>query len=957
MEPAHHTKKIHVLITEVGSFLGTELAKSLLAQNCVVYGVGSSHLPHAVLANHDFTLLEIDLGQPLPDYLPPFNVIFDLSVLNTAKVAPSHIPHISPQTANIIHLSQRDSSGVFVVSPVRTSPDFLDHLILRSASDRNHQEDLKKRVNLLLLGDLYGPEMPDHENNELSKLIFQAIKSDKIILDNEGLRQVYPAYITDVIYAVIKIAFSENSKKVHFLLSEGAKTSLSTAYEIQNVMRVTTGKEIGLYFSGPEGHGVHEPEIIAREHADHVNPKVKLQEGLKNTIDYFVDKEEVHVQEPKPENKPQPTYTDKQDEVVREKEEKHKRIKAHVPRPSFASYKSFRKRPLFIALILITLFFAKMSLDLFFGASGLKGARTNLTAGNFQEAKENATRAKNSFASARNLVKAATYPFSFILPNQIDSINNSLEAAHYASAATLSFTEGSQSLQKNLQTIISSDTQKGDFDVETPTANFRKAYIESSRAKNLLENSKSLPFKGTLSISQQNAQKLNAISNSALEMTLLMEELTGNGAKKTYLVLIQNNTELRPGGGFIGNVAQVEFDGGQLKNISVEDVYTIDGQLKESIKPPPELTEKLGTQNLYLRDSNWTVDFEVNAKTARDFFKKETGKDVDGVIAIDLTYVQNILSKMGPVKLTDYNEEISADNLFERGEYHSEVGFFPGSTQKRDFFGSLTRTLIDKTLGSIKTEAANNQENTSPWLALVEATSEALSEKHLMLSFDSPTLSTFVKTKGWNNPLPPLTYNPADTSGQTRDFLALSEANLGANKVNRFIERKVSYEMTIGKDADLVGKLKINYKNNSPAETWPAGRYTNFLRVVVPFSAGLNEFKDAGQTRTSEVNTTSTGNYTVFSTFVEVPIKSEKEIIFTYHVPKNIKLESAPVYSLYIQKQPGTEKDPLEFKLNLPGYLILKSINGDETYSKSQNAQITTDLSRDREFKVEIGEK
>jgi hypothetical protein len=324
------------------------------------------------------------------------------------------------------------------------------------------------------------------------------------------------------------------------------------------------------------------------------------------------------------------------------------------------------------------------------------------------------------------------------------------------------------------------------------------------------------------------------------------------------------------------------------------------------------------------------------------------------VIAVDLTLVQNILDKIGPIQLTDYKEEITAQNLFERGEYYSEVGFFPGSTQKRDFFGALTRAVVGKILDSFKNPDAAGS---LPLLALIEASSKGRPEKHLMLTFDDPTLASFVRTKGWNQPLPPIYFNPSEDIGETKDYLALLEANLGANKVNRFLDRKITYEMTIGKDADLVGKITVHYKNNSEAETWPAGKYVNFLRVYAPFTASLFDYTNGESKNLEEVETTTQGNLTVFSTYVEVPIKSDKEISFTYRIPKNIKLEEAPAYSIYFQKQAGTGNDQLEFKFNLPSFLEVLKVNGSEDYAGSQNLVIQSDLSTDRQFTIDLAKK
>jgi len=155
----------------------------------------------------------------------------------------------------------------------------------------------------------------------------------------------------------------------------------------------------------------------------------------------------------------------------------------------------------------------------------------------------------------------------------------------------------------------------------------------------------------------------------------------------------------------------------------------------------------------------------------------------------------------------------------------------------------------------------------------------------------------------------------------------------------------------------LVAKLTITYTNNSQADTWPAGKYVNFLRVYAPFAASLYEYQNNGKKDVGEVEVTTQGNLTVFATMVEVPIKSTREVVFSYRIPKNIKLEKAPYYHLYVQKQAGTEKDPFEFTFNLPSYLEVKSVNGSDDQEGKQNLRINSDLSTDREFEIEVVKK
>jgi hypothetical protein len=70
-----------------------------------------------------------------------------------------------------------------------------------------------------------------------------------------------------------------------------------------------------------------------------------------------------------------------------------------------------------------------------------------------------------------------------------------------------------------------------------------------------------------------------------------LPSLLGN---KNYLVLLQNDTELRPSGGFLGSYAKVELASTGIKNISVQDIYVPDGQLLGHVDPPLPIQQAFG---------------------------------------------------------------------------------------------------------------------------------------------------------------------------------------------------------------------------------------------------------------------------------------------------------------------------------------------------------------------------
>lgn len=83
-----------------------------------------------------------------------------------------------------------------------------------------------------------------------------------------------------------------------------------------------------------------------------------------------------------------------------------------------------------------------------------------------------------------------------------------------------------------------------------------------------------------------------------------MLELLGDRYPERYLVLLQNDSEARPTGGFIGSFMIVDINDGYITKMDFHDVYEFDGQLSEDI-PAPEDIAKI-SKNWRLRDSNYS---------------------------------------------------------------------------------------------------------------------------------------------------------------------------------------------------------------------------------------------------------------------------------------------------------------------------------------------------------------
>lgn len=415
----------------------------------------------------------------------------------------------------------------------------------------------------------------------------------------------------------------------------------------------------------------------------------------------------------------------------------------------------------------------------------------------------------------------------------------------------------------------------------------------------------------------------------------VLPDVLGVHGKRAYLIVFQNGSELRSTGGFIGSYAVVKVENGKLLDFKINDIYTADGQLKGRVAPPDEILHYLGQPNWYMRDANFAADFPLTAKRLEWFLEKETGQEVSGVVAVNLGAVQKIIAALGPLKIESSNEKIDGENFFAKAEYSSEINFFPGSTQKRDFLGEVAEAILGQVSSTAETD----------WAKLGKAIDAALMEKDVMFYFNSPDEENVFDQNGWSGSI-----RDENCERHITNCLMIVEANFGANKANYFVTRKVKAFNLIGKAGDIETVVKMNIVNNSPSESWPGGQYKTYLRFVVPINSKFIEM-DLGDGRRASVspvltadvlskvtvnqflvfkteeqyltiNNSSTSAYTSFGVLVNVPVKQSKEIIFKYMAPFKINISGKEVIlKMGIVKQPGVSGDDWTLATAFPSFL------------------------------------
>lgn len=138
--------------------------------------------------------------------------------------------------------------------------------------------------------------------------------------------------------------------------------------------------------------------------------------------------------------------------------------------------------------------------------------------------------------------------------------------------------------------------------------------------------------------------------------------MLGDTKPERYMILNQNQDELRANGGFPGSILSFELYKGRVQKFEKRDVYDYDWKLYPYKETPPSGLEGY-SGNFGVRDANYYPDFRDSAKKIGFFVEKAGYNSVDTMIAINQGIIIDLLSKYGPVKMSEYNLTIDASNF------------------------------------------------------------------------------------------------------------------------------------------------------------------------------------------------------------------------------------------------------------------------------------------------------
>lgn len=380
---------------------------------------------------------------------------------------------------------------------------------------------------------------------------------------------------------------------------------------------------------------------------------------------------------------------------------------------------------------------------------------------------------------------------------------------------------------------------------------------------------------------------------------------------QTYLILFQNNLELRPGGGFIGSFGILKIQNGKVLEIGVHDTNIFDDRMATEVTPPYPMEETLRIKSWEMRDSNWSPDFPENAQKAIEFYKLQGGgENFDGVIAVSTELLTTFLKFTGPISIEGFPGEYTSENAIEKLEYQVERGYAEQEIEKGQ------RKYIMKYLAKEILEKAQDLSLHDKKELLLQL-EKHMNQKDVMIDFFDPELQEEILKLDWDGEV---------IENNSSDYLMMVDANLASYKTDAKMIRTFKYQVDFSKEKPTA-RLEITYQNTAQNKDWMTNDYQSYLRVYAPSGSWLLDSNNHHPMKFGEEF-----NKKYFGTLVQIPINQTRTYYFDYTLPENIKFED---YNLIIQKQSGVSAVEGEIEIIQPNghQKLKKEVNINQDWS------------------------
>lgn len=412
--------------------------------------------------------------------------------------------------------------------------------------------------------------------------------------------------------------------------------------------------------------------------------------------------------------------------------------------------------------------------------------------------------------------------------------------------------------------------------------------------------------------------------------------------EKRILLMFQNSSEMRPGGGFLGSYGEIIIKDGEMKDLVVEDIYWPDHEMNFDLKLIPPQPLQRTTKDWGARDANWFFDFPSSAEATMTLLESskiyETeGIRFDGTVALNIEVLQSFLEAVGPIEIEEYDMTITPENFLPKLQEEVETG---RDKQQGENPKKILSVLAPELMNRLDNLSKKDQE------FLVEAVGEHIGDKDVMFYSRDNNINSFLKTSGVNGSI----YDtPSNFWGS---YLAVVNANIAGGKTDAFTDQSINLRLDVMTDGTTVGDLEITRENNGNqrSEPWYNTENKDFIKVLTPSKSNLI-FMD-GNTDRGRYSEDYSSDYSYFKTLK--PIEESRSYLSTYSAWET-KEFGKKGFGSWLITPPGQE-ETLSLRYESPSMEDFKLESG-KKFEFVFDDQSGVDTSMDVEVNAPVGYK
>ncbi len=386
--------------------------------------------------------------------------------------------------------------------------------------------------------------------------------------------------------------------------------------------------------------------------------------------------------------------------------------------------------------------------------------------------------------------------------------------------------------------------------------------------------------------------------------------IVGINNEKRYLIILQNNNELRPTGGFISAYGILKIKNG-IPAFSIFDSYNLDNTKNIKDAPAPFnhfLKADKKFNGWYFRDGNFSPDFPTSANDLLKLFNEQshTSYDFDGVIAINFSLIEDIIGIYKNIFFDD--TIINKDNLFswmQNKVKNIDTHDITDLQNRKNVLSKFSKALISKILST-----------PFEYKTLLNVLYESLNKKDILVYFKDKNIQDKIYQQGWSGSFYGKNYD---------NFIHTNISNIGGRKADRYISKSHVYFVSF-KDNEkgsvtysLTLKHLGTYSLNSDL-------YNSYIRIYIPEKSKIEDVWDIKNDCLKKCSPLPffTGNDIggkYIGIYTSLYPDDQQTIRIKYILPEKINKDN---FSLNIIKQPGT-KDKYNVTIQMPNDISFES--------------------------------